>query len=165
MSTDDSGFVARQRGVGYLELLAVLALAGVVLAIASPGLLDAYQRQKVRVFATETILVMRTVSLQALTEKVPRRVVFHDASDFPPNTIEVQRQQSGIFGTIPGQVYPAPGGVSILGSGSTDSVDSVVVGSRGECQAGKVFIQGHKLLEVVSIESTCHASKATNGQS
>ena len=152
--------MARQRGAGFVELLAVLAVAGIVLAIASPALRNSYQRQKVRVVAAETAQVMRYVRLLALKEKVRHRVVFHDMSDSPANTIEVQREQAGSFVTIPGHVYPAPSGVSILGNGPTDSIDSVIVGSRGGCQAGQVFIEGYMILEVVSIESTCHTSKA-----
>ncbi len=152
--------MARQRGFSLLELLATLAVAGLVVAIAAPGLLKGYQRQKARVAATEIVRVMRYTRLLALKEKVPHRVVFHDVSDSPANTIEVQRQQSGSFVTIPGHVYPAPSGVSILNSGSTDSIDSVIVGSRGECQSGQVFIEGYMILEVVSIEPTCHTSKA-----
>ena len=159
MSANDGALMARQRGTGFLELLVVLAVAGLVLAIASPALRNGYQRQKVRAVAAETVQVIRYVHLLALKEKVPYRVVFHDVSDTPANTIEVQRQQSGTFVTIPGHVYPAPKGVVILSSGSTDSIDSVIVGSRGECQAGTVFIQGQFILEVVTIGSTCHTSR------
>ena len=159
MSANDGALMARQRGTGFLEMLVVLAVAGLVLAIASPALRNGYQRQKVRAVAAETVQVIRYVHLLALKEKVPYRVVFHDVSDTPANTIEVQRQQSGSFVTIPGHVYTAPHGVVILDGGSTDSIDSMVVGSRGECQPGQVFIQGPMSLEVVSIESTCHTSK------
>ena len=159
MSANDGALMARQRGAGFVELLVVLAVAGLVLAIAGPALRNGYQRQKVRAAAAETVQVIRYVHLLALKEKVPHRVVFHDVSDTPANTIEVQRLQSGSFVTIPGHVYPAPSGISILDGGSTDSIDSVVVGPRGECQAGQVFIQGPMSLEVVSIASTCHTSK------
>ena len=159
VSANDSAFMARQRGASFVELLTVLAIAAVVLIIAAPALQDAYQRQKVRAVASETAQVMRYVRLLALKEKVPHRVVFHDVSDYPANTIEVQRQQSGSFVTIPGHVYAAPSGVLILDSDPTDSIDSVIVGSRGECQSGQVFIQGPRSLEVVSIKSTCHTSK------
>ena len=159
MSANDGALMARQRGAGFAELLVVLAVAGLVLIIASPALRNGYQRQKVRAVASETVQVIRYVHLLALKEKVPHRVVFHDVSDTPANTIEVQRQQAGSFVTIPGHVYPAPSGVVILGSGSTDSIDSVIVGPRGECQAGRVFIQGPMSLDVVSIKSTCHTSR------
>ena len=72
------------------------------------------------------------------------------------NTIEVQRQQSGSFVTIPGYSYSAPDGVNILDGGSTNSTDSTIVGTRGECQAGKLFIQGRDNLEVVTIGTSCH---------
>ncbi len=160
MSANDAAPKARQRGAGFLELVVVLAIFGFVLAIASPALQNGYQRQKARAVAAETIQVIRYVQLLALKEKVPHRVVFHDVSDTPANTIEVQRQQSGSFVTIPGHVYPAPKGVVILGGGSTDSIDSVIVGPRGGCEAGQVFIQGPVSVEVVSIQSTCHTSKA-----
>ena len=158
-STNDGALMARQRGAGFAELLVVLTLAGLVLAIASPALRNGYQRQKVHAVVNQTVQVIRYVHLLALKEKVPHRVVFHDASDTPANTIEVQRQQSGSFVTIPGHVYPAPEGVTILGSGSTDSIDNVIVEPRGGCQAGKVFIQGPLSLGVVSIKSTCHTSR------
>ena len=151
--------MASQRGSGLLELLTLLALVGLVVGVAVPGLLAGYERQKARVVATQTTQIMRYVRLLALKEKVAHRVVFNDESDSPSNTIFVQRQQSGSFVTIPGHVYPAPSGVSILNSGSTDSIDSVIVGSRGECQVGQVFIEGHMILEVVSIKSSCHTSK------
>ncbi len=160
MPSDNRAYRARQRGIGLLELLVVLAIAAVVLIIAAPALQDAYQRQKVHAVASETAQVMRYVRLLALKEKVPHRVVFHDVSGSPANTIEVQRQQAGLFVTIPGHVYPAPSGVSILDSAPTDSIDSVIVGPRGVCQAGQVFIQGPISREVVSILSTCHTSKA-----
>ncbi len=160
MSDYERAFIARQRGVSLPELLAALAIAVVVIAIGTPGLLNSYKRQKAAVVASETVQVMRYARLLALKEKVPHRVVFHDVYGSPANTIEVQREQSGSFVTIPGHIYPAPKGVSILGSGSTDSIDSVIVGSRGECETGKVFIEGHMILEVVSIEATCHTSKA-----
>ena len=160
MSANDRTLMARQRGAGFVELLVVLALAGLVLAIASPALREGYQRQKVRAVATETVHVIGYVRLLALKEKVPHRVVFHDVSGSPANTIEVQRQQAGLFVTIPGHVYPAPSGVSILDSAPTDSIDSVIVGPRGVCQAGQVFIQGPLSLEVVSIGASCHTSKA-----
>lgn len=150
---------ARQRGVGLLELLTVLAVAGTMLVLATPSLWEGYQRQKVHRVSSETVQVMRYVHLLALKQKVPHRVVFHDLSDTPANTIEVQREEAGSFVTIPGHLYPAPEGVTILNGGSTDSVDSVIVGSRGECQAGQVFIQGHAVLGVVSIESTCRTTR------
>ena len=159
MSANGNALTARQRGGGFLELLVVLAVAGLILAIAGPALRSGYQRQKVRAVASKTVQVIRYVRLLALKEKVPHRVVFHDVSDTPANTIEVQRQQSGSFVTIPGHVYPAPEGVTILGSGSTDSIDNVIVEPRGGCQAGKVFIQGPLSLGVVSIKSTCHTSR------
>ncbi len=160
MPANDRARRVRQRGAGFVELVVVLAVAGLVIAIASPALRNGYQKQKPRAVAAETVQVMRYVQLLALKEKVTHRVVFHDQSDTPANTIEVQRRQSGSFVTIPGHVYPAPKGVVILDGGSTDSIDSVIVGPRGECQAGQVFIQGPISREVVSILSTCHTSKA-----
>ena len=155
---------ASQAGVGLLELLAVLALAGIVLAMASPALMEGLQRQKTRAVASEAVQVVRYAHMMALKEKVRHRVVFHDAFGSPRNTIQVQREQSGTFVTVEGHVYEAPNGVTILGSGDTDSVDSVVIGTRGECEAGKVFIQGHEIIEVVSIETTCYPSKETHEQ-
>ena len=159
MSANATANREQQRGAGMMELLVALAVAGLVLAIAGPALWEGYQRQKVHSVSTEAAQVIRYVRLLALKEKVPHRVVFHDMSGTPANTIEVQRQQSGSFITIPGHVYRAPAGVSILGSGSTDSIDGVIVGPRGECQAGRVFIQGPMSLDVVSIKSTCHTSR------
>ncbi len=153
--------LASQRGAGFLELLAIVAFVGILAAVAAPPLMEDFQRQKAQVVATEAVQVMRYVRMMALKEKVPHRVVFNDVSDSPANTIVVQRRQSGSFVTIPGHVYEAPRGVSILGSDSTDSVDSVVVGARGECQTGTVFIKGTgATVEVVSISMTCHASKS-----
>lgn len=149
-----------QRGAGLLELLAVVALAGLVAAVAAPSLWQAYQRQQNRAVATQAVQAVRYARVMALKEKVRHRVVFHDASAATANTVEVQREQSGSFVTVVGHVYTAPDGVSILGSGSTDSVDSVTVGTRGECDAGDVFIRGRgESLEVVSIGASCHTSQ------
>lgn len=108
----------------------------------------------------EAVQALRYARLMALKEKTPYRVVFHDASAASANTIEVQRQQSGTFVAVTGQLYSAPDGVFILGSGSTDSVNSVTVGTRGECNPGKVFIKGdYGAMETVSIRASCHIAK------
>ena len=153
---------ARQLGVGLPELLAVLAVAGALFLIAAPGLREGHERQKAHAFGTETVKAIRYARMSALKEKVPHRVLFRDAGDATANTIEVQREQAGGFVTIPGQVHSAPTGVSILNEGFRNSVDSIVVGSRGECQAGTVYIQGHQILEVVTIQSTCQTQKVTD---
>ena len=153
--------LASERGVGLLELLAVIAVSTALIATSSHALWESYQRNKARVVAAETIQVIRYARLKALKEKVRHRVMFHDESASTANTIEVQTEQSGSFVTLPGQVYPAPEGVSILGSGSTNSVDSVVVGTRGECQPGMVYIEGqYGTMEVIRIRGSCHSSRS-----
>lgn len=151
--------LASERGFGLLELMAVVAVSGVLVAMSSQALWESYQRGKTRAVAPEAVQVIQYARLKALKEKVRYRVVFHDESASTANTIEVQRQQSGSFVTISGQTYTALAGVSILGSGSTNSVNSVVVGTRGECQPGSVYLQGHhETMEVVSIQVSCHSS-------
>lgn len=149
--------LSTQSGVGLIELLTVMVLGSVLLAVAMPAFWSYYQEQRLHTATSQTRNLVRYARMKALKEKVPHRILFHDENAVTPNTIEVQNNEGGPFVTLPQHVYPLPAGVKILGSGPTDSMDSVTAGRRGECNSGKVFIQGHNgTLEVTSIEPTCH---------
>ena len=94
MATERMSLVNRERGAGFVELLVIVALAGVILAIASPALQEGYQRQKSRAVATEAIQAVRYVRLLALKERVPHRILFHDASGNPASAASTSGQSN-----------------------------------------------------------------------
>ena len=103
--------------------------------------------------------VVRLAYIQALKEKLEYRVVFNDESATPPNTVFLQFDNAGTWTTVPNQVYTAPSGVRILGSGSTNSMNSMTADSRGRCSSGSVFIQAQDgSMFTLAIDSQCHTS-------
>ena len=143
-----------------LELLVVLVLGSILLAVTIPAFWNFYQNHKLHAATGEIRILVQYARLKTLKEKVSHRILFHDEDADTPNRYEIQSNESGLFLTLPQHVYSLPEGVRILGSGLTDSMDILGVGSRGACNSGKVFVQaqGGALLEVISIESTCHTS-------
>ena len=148
-----------QSGVGIVELLVVLVIAGILLTVGMPALRNFYHKHQLQAATGEIRSMVRYARLKALKEKVSHRILFHDENAATPNSYEIQNNEGGPFVTPPQHVHSLPQGVKILGSGPTDSMDILSVGRRGDCNSGKVFIQGNDgaLLEVLSIESTCHA--------
>ena len=144
--------LSAQRGSGFLELMAVVALGGMVLAIGIPALADFYHRQMVVSTAATTRSTVGYVRVKAIKEKVAHRIVFHDENAATPNTIEIKREQGGSFVTLADQTHKIPSGVRFL----DDSMDALTVGSRGGCNAGHLYIQGPSgAPEVVAITPTC----------
>ena len=148
---------AGERGFSLTEMLVVIGLAGLILTLTVGPMLGAYHRQQARGVTRQARSLVRLAHIKALKEKVPHRVVFHDASASMSNTIELQRKQGGSFVTLSGHVYTAPHGVEILGSGSTDSIDAVEAGTRGSCDAGKIYTRGlDQRIRTVVIDPSCH---------
>ena len=146
-----------ERGFGLVEALITLGLAALVLTLAGASMWGAHQRQQARWGTRLTRSLVGLAYMKSLKEKVPHRLVFHDAGSDAPNTIELQRDQGGSFVTLAGHVYTAPRGVEILGGGSTDSIDAVEVGTRGSCDAGKIYTRGRdQRIRVVAIDPGCH---------
>ena len=103
--------------------------------------------------------LVRVAHMKSLKEKVEHRVVFHDESATMANTIELQIDQSGTFVTLSDHVYPAPEGVKILGGGSTNSMDSLTAGTRGSCDAGRLYVEATDgTVFMLTIDTRCHTS-------
>jgi hypothetical protein len=103
--------------------------------------------------------MVQQARMSALNEKNSYRVVVHDENATTPNTLELQREQSGSFVTVAGEVHTVPEAVRILGSSPTDSMNDVTVNGRGECSSGKVYVAaGGVDVGVVTIAATCYSS-------
>ena len=151
-----------ESGLGLLELVTVLGIAAVMLAAAIPFLQGYYRGHRLRSAAEATESIVRRVRMSALKEKHAYRVVLHDENATTPNRVEIQRGQGGSWTTTDGGVLDLDGDIRILGSGGTNSVDSIVVGSRGECESGQVYFRGHEpeVVVVVSVASSCLTSRS-----
>jgi Tfp pilus assembly protein FimT len=151
---------APEAGYSLTGTIVVAALIAIMLAVAVPGMKEAYARQQQDAAA---ILVQSTVQrarISALKEKRAYRVVLHDENGSPANTVELQREVGGTFTTVDDAVHPVPGAVRILGASPQDSVDSVTVNSRGECNSGNVFMAASgQSTSSVAIDITCFAEK------
>ena len=143
-------------GFTTLELLAVLGLMAVIMAVSLPALQRLYLRSQVSSTVTTIETMFLRARMSALKEKIAYRVLIHDENAATPNTLELQRNDGGSFVTLAGEVQTLPRAVRILGSGPTDSLDSMTVNSRGECTSGNVYatIDGADI-GVVAIASTC----------
>lgn len=147
--------------MGFLELVTVLGIAAVMLVAAIPFLQGYYRGHRLRSAAERTENVVRRVRMSALKEKHAYRVVLHDENAVTPNRVEIQRDKKGSWITLDGGVLDLGGDVRILGDGATNSVDSIVVGSRGECNPGQVYFRGHDPeVVVVSVASSCLTSRS-----
>ena len=147
-----------QRGIGFLELLVVVVLTAFLLGVSIPAFWNFYRRHEVQTTTESIRILVHFTRLKTLKEKVSHRILFHDENAATPNRFELQVDEGGGFITLPHHGHSLPEGVRILGSGSTDSMDILSVGTRGTCNSGRVFVQGQggALLQVVSIQPTCH---------
>jgi len=144
-------------GYSATELVVVAALILVLLGISLPALYRIYLRHQTDTAAVMVQSMVYRARISALKEKRAYRVVLRDENDSPPNTIELQRVDGGSFVTVSGEVHAVPGSVRILGSVPTDSVDAVTVNSRGQCNAGRVYVTSHggRARGEVAIARTC----------
>ncbi|MCP3980728.1 MAG: type II secretion system protein [bacterium] len=147
-----------QRGFSSLELIGALMLLSITAALAFPSMREFHNRAETGSSATAVESWVRQVRMMALKERTSYRLLVHDESSVTPNRIELQRRESGSFSTIVSGAQ-FPDGVRILGSSPTDSIDTMTVGPRGYCEAGKVYVQGpNELLFVIKVEATCLTS-------
>ena len=154
-----------ERGLTFAELMVTLGVAAAMITLSMPLLLSAVTQQHGRAVAMEARSLVRLAYIKALKEKNEHRVVFNDENAIPANTIILQIDQGGSFATIPGEVYTAPKGVRILGSGPTDSMDRLDADSRGRCDPGDVYIRSQEgSLYTLSIDTQCHTSLQTDRQ-
>ena len=148
---------AHERAAGYslTELMVVVGLLTLVLAVSLPLFKDFYARTRVSSSAAMVQSLVQQARMSALKEKNRFRVVVHDENAATPNTLELQREQSGSFVTVAGEVHTVAEGVRILG-GSPDSMDNVTVTGRGECSSGNVYVAADGVdVGVVTIAATC----------
>ena len=149
---------ARERAAGYslTELMVVVALLTLVLAVSLPLFKDFYSRTRVSSSAAMVQSLVQQARMSALKEKNRFRVVVHDENAATPNTLELQREQSGSFVTVAGEVHTVTEGVRILGASPSDSMDNVTVTGRGECSSGSVYVYADGVdVGVVTIAATC----------
>ena len=152
---------AGERGISLTETLVVVGLASVMLTLTGASMWGSYYKQQASAVTRQARSLVAVARMKALKEKVAHRVVFHDSGATTPNTIELQRNQGGSFVTLSDHVYRAPEGVEILGSGFTNSVDSVVAGTRGSCDSGTLYVQGRDhTVRVVTIGGSCHTAES-----
>jgi len=150
----------RAAGFSLTELLVVLVLLAVILVVSLPLFKDFYLRAKVSSSAAMVESMVQQARMSALKEKNRYRVVVHDENATTPNTLELQREQSGSFVTIAGEVHTVPEAVRILGSSPTDSMNDVIVNGRGECSAGRVYVVADGVdIGVVTIAATCFSNR------
>lgn len=154
----DASVGTGQAGVSFVELVVIIGLAAVFMMAAVPAFLNFYRNHQLSSTTSSIQNLVRFARVTALKEKVPHRVLFHDQNAGNPNFIEVQRNQSGSFVTLSRHVYRTERGVHILGTGATNSLDSLQVNSRGECDPGEVYVEGYSgVVQVVAIEASCVA--------
>ena len=102
---------------------------------------------------------MQHAKWNALKEKVPYRVLLHDEGSPTPDLVELQKQGSVTYFTLPRGTYRLPKDVHILNQAPSDSMDAITVDSRGECPTGKVFVKGkHEHQEIISVRRSCQTS-------
>ena len=151
---------ARRRASGFslTELLVVVGLMTLILVVSLPLFKDFYLRTQVSSSAAMVGSMVQQARMSALKEKNRYRVVLHDENAATPNTLELQREQSGSFVTVAGKMYTVPEAVRILGGSPTDSMDDVTVNGRGECTSGTVYVAAVGVdVGVVTIAATCFA--------
>ena len=149
----------RAAGFSLTELLVVVGLLTLILIVSLPAFKDFYLRAQVSSSAAMVESMVQQARMSALKEKNSYRVVVHDENATTPNTLELQREQSGSFVTVAGEVHTVPEAVRILGSSPTDSMNDVIVNGRGECSSGKVYVAaGGVDVGVVTIAATCFSS-------
>lgn len=149
----------RAAGFSLTELLVVVGLLTLILIVSMPAFRDFYLRAKVSSSAAMVESLVQQARMSALKEKNSYRVLVHDENAATPNTLELQREQSGSFVTVAGEVHTVPEAVRILGSTPTDSMNDVTVNGRGECTSGKVFVVADGVdVGVVTIAATCFST-------
>jgi type II secretory pathway pseudopilin PulG len=147
---------AGPRGFSTIELLIVMVLLVLIMTVSIPAVQRFYLQSQVNSGAATVESMIHRARMSALKEKIAYRVLIHDESALTPNTVELQRDESGSFITITGEVQTLPRSIRILGSGSTNSLDSMTVNSRGQCTSGTVFVTHDGAnIGVVKIASTC----------
>lgn len=158
---DRSAPRAQERAAGFslTELLVVVGLLTLILIVSMPAFKDFYLRAKVSSSEAMVASLVQQARMSALKEKNSYRVLVHDENATTPNTLELQREQSGSFVTVAGEVHAVPEAVRILGGSPTDSMDDVTVNGRGECSSGKVFVVADGVdVGVVTIAATCFST-------
>ena len=152
---------AHERAAGFslTELLVVVGLLTLVVLVSLPLFKDFYLRTQVSSSAAMVQSLVQQARMSALKEKNRYRVVVHDENAATPNTLELQREQSGSFVTVAGEVHTVPGAVRILGGSPSDSMDDVTVTGRGECSSGSVYVGADGVdVGVVTIAATCFSN-------
>jgi len=153
---------ARESAAGFslTEVLVVVGLLTLIFIVSLPALKEFYLRAQVSSSAAMVESMVQQARMSALKEKNSYRVVVHDENATTPNTLELQRQQSGSFVTVAGEVHTVPDAVRILGSSPTDSMDNVTVNGRGECSPGTVYVAADGVdAGVVTIAATCYSNR------
>jgi type II secretory pathway pseudopilin PulG len=141
------------------ELLAVMAAAGILITTAAWSMQGLYNRHKLTSAGEQIQSAIVAARVRALKEKTPYRIVFRDETATSPNRVEMEREVSGSFVSLPTETLTLPGGVLVGSSGSTNSMDTLTIGRRGDCGTGSVYLldrQGQT--RTVSVATTCLSS-------
>ena len=129
-----------ERGFTKPELLGVLTIMAIVFLVIALPFRDSYERHELRSATAKVEMLALQARIKALKEKVPYRLLIHDESAATPNRLELQRRPASTWVTVDGGTHNVGRVVSILGSGSTDSMNEMMVDARGVCQTGNVHL-------------------------
>ncbi|MDH3285088.1 MAG: prepilin-type N-terminal cleavage/methylation domain-containing protein [Acidobacteriota bacterium] len=145
-----------ERGFSLMELVLTFALIGVLALIAGNGLKQSVDQSRLNAAARLTQSQVRLARVNAIKARTTHRLIVNDESEATANTLELQRLTSGSYKAIQGRTFPMSGGIRILGSGLTNSIDAIVVNARGTCTSGKVYLEGRDdRLSVVRVTPSC----------
>ena len=81
-----------------------MALLALAMVVSLPALKNFYLQSQVSASVSTVEIMFQRARMSALKEKIPYRVLIHDQSAATPNTIELQRNESGSFVTLSGEV-------------------------------------------------------------
>jgi len=146
----------RNKGFTLTELLVVMGIVALAAAATIPALDSFYRRHQLNAAATEFQALVLRARISALKEKVSYRLVLHDENAGSSNQFELQRASGGSWVGLDEGSHAIPDTVAILGSGSTNSVDTVTVTGRGVCTTGKLYLESERGDQyVVKVDTTC----------
>ena len=129
----------KEAGFTLSGVMAGVLVASLGMAIVLPNLHRWYRKAKLDGALNTVSVMVHDARMRALKEKTSYRLIFHDENDSSPNTVEMQNNSSGSFQPTGAETLPY--GIRLLGSGTTNSMNSMTVTSRGACTSGSVFLR------------------------